>query len=419
MNKRILIFSLLFSFALGLNTETQAARVPSLFECKVLIKSLSIAKKSGSPKDSMQYIFGKDLKGFFQDRKAVFLNNLDLTDEQLIYLSRYYIPEDITKIDLSHNPRLTSKSINKLIESHPKIANLNLFRTKTDGSITGIIGKHLQNIKYLTINKADEKSLNTIKETMPKLKTLDIRNTVIAKSVLKKFISSLNEGYLTKLNKIVIRDFSVKKNDNLLTSLKDGMKLSKNQSFIDNYYTMNEIMDLAEQAGVTLKLAQTFRYVQVNKQKIFDLVYDGDTLEVDLPELGPGWGRNFSIRVRGVDTAERKGYQGLAENYMAIAARNLVINSLINAKEIQLIDVIKGKYFRAVVDLQFDGKSLSSQLLKYKLAVPYQGDTKITTEEDWLNLYKSNKDIIDMWYNLYPHPDMDGLKYVDGKFIKL
>jgi hypothetical protein len=111
------------------------------------------------------------------------------------------------------------------------------------------------------------------------------------------------------------------------------------------------------------------------------------------------------------------GGKNYAEKYLAIAARNMVIKFFESSRIITLKDVIKGKYFRAVADIIVDGESVSSHLLKFKLAVPYQGETKLMTGDDWLRHYQLNQDVIDYWYKLYPDPDSNGMQYIDGNFV--
>jgi micrococcal nuclease len=58
-----------------------------------------------------------------------------------------------------------------------------------------------------------------------------------------------------------------------------------------------------------------------------------------------------------------------------------LVNSLLkNAKVIELKNMKRGKYFRIVADVYYDGKNLAEILIKNKLAVKYDGGTKT---KDW------------------------------------
>ena len=104
-------------------------------------------------------------------------------------------------------------------------------------------------------------------------------------------------------------------------------------------------------------------------------VYDGDTFRVDIDSLPPIVGKNIPIRLNGVDTPEIRG-KCQYEKDLAIKARDFVRNKLANAKEIRLTKLQRGKYFRVVADVMFDGVSLEQELLDNALAYKYTGGKK-------------------------------------------
>jgi len=104
--------------------------------------------------------------------------------------------------------------------------------------------------------------------------------------------------------------------------------------------------------------------------------YDGDTITVNIPRLPDVFGKNIGIRVRGIDTPEIRAKCD-NEKYMAVRARNYVRNLLENAQKIDLINPERGKYFRIVADVRFDGVDLRDSLLHMGYAVNYNGGTKI------------------------------------------
>lgn len=111
--------------------------------------------------------------------------------------------------------------------------------------------------------------------------------------------------------------------------------------------------------------------------------YDGDTVKVNLPNFHYIFGKDLSVRIANIDTAEIKT-KNPCEKTAAIKAKKLVHQILNNAKKISLINVKRGKYFRVVADISADGVSIAKTLKKHKLAVSYSGGTK--KQIDWCAL---------------------------------
>lgn len=108
--------------------------------------------------------------------------------------------------------------------------------------------------------------------------------------------------------------------------------------------------------------------------------YDGDTITFDIPEASTIVGKNMAIRIHGIDAPELKRSKCQTEREMALQAKNRVHSLLRAASEINLHRVQRGKYFRFLADVEFDGKDLGSLLLQEKLAIAYFGGTK---NYDW------------------------------------
>ena len=103
--------------------------------------------------------------------------------------------------------------------------------------------------------------------------------------------------------------------------------------------------------------------------------YDGDTVKFKIPNTHPLFGENISIRVNGIDTPEMRT-KDVCEKNKAKKAQRLVENILKNAKKIDLKNISRGKYFRVVADIYADGVSVSSVLIKKRLAYRYDGGRK-------------------------------------------
>ena len=118
------------------------------------------------------------------------------------------------------------------------------------------------------------------------------------------------------------------------------------------------------------------QYGTVTVSKVIS-VYDGDTFRVNIDSLPPIVGKNIAIRVNGVDTPEIRGKCQYEKN-LALEARDFVRGRLANAKEIKLINLQRGKYFRVVANVVVDGVSLERELLDNKLAYEYSGGKKFS-----------------------------------------
>ena len=118
------------------------------------------------------------------------------------------------------------------------------------------------------------------------------------------------------------------------------------------------------------------QYGTVTVSKVIS-VYDGDTFRVDIDSLPPIVGKNIAIRVNGVDTPEIRGKCQYEKN-LALEARDFVRAKLVNAKEIKLTNLQRGKYFRVVANVVVDGVSLEQELLDNKLAYEYDGGKKLS-----------------------------------------
>ncbi len=118
--------------------------------------------------------------------------------------------------------------------------------------------------------------------------------------------------------------------------------------------------------------------------------YDGDTVTFNIPGAHPLFGNNISIRVNGLDTPEIRT-KNKCEKSKARIAKKLVQNQLRNAKKIDLINIKRGKYFRIVADIIYDGKNLKNIVLKNKLAYPYKGGRKIANYDGCKQNKSQNK----------------------------
>lgn len=106
-------------------------------------------------------------------------------------------------------------------------------------------------------------------------------------------------------------------------------------------------------------------------------IYDADTFRVNIE----GWpsivGENISIRVSGIDAPEIRG-KCPEEKQAAQRAKQKTVDLITAASNIELKNMVRGKYFRIVADVYVDGINLSNRLVELGHAVAYDGGTKIS-----------------------------------------
>ena len=152
------------------------------------------------------------------------------------------------------------------------------------------------------------------------------------------------------------------------------------------FFVFTFIAALANTAFANTKTCQhdsdTFRCVKYLKN------YDGDTINFNIPDVHPLFGKNISVRIRHVDTPEVKG-QLPCEKEASRTAKRLVENKLKLAKNIELKNLGRDKYFRILADVYVDGINLAESLFKNNLAYRYEGDTK--QKIDWCKRLPATK----------------------------
>jgi micrococcal nuclease len=101
-------------------------------------------------------------------------------------------------------------------------------------------------------------------------------------------------------------------------------------------------------------------------------IIDGDTLEVEAHPW-PGHSVRVSVRLRGIDTPERRS-QCADQRAAARLARNELERLVKDFPTVELINVSGGKYYgRVLADLKAGKRDVSAAMLESGLATPYQG----------------------------------------------
>ena len=134
-----------------------------------------------------------------------------------------------------------------------------------------------------------------------------------------------------------------------------------------------------KEIGNDIKWEDTIEFTFPIKGGTVIKVYDGDTITIatKLPFKTESPIYRFSVRLIGIDTPEMKG-KGVTEEEKTAAheAQQFVSNLILN-KYVTLENIQNEKYGRILADVYIGDIHLNNLLLKERLAVPYNGATKI------------------------------------------
>ena len=127
---------------------------------------------------------------------------------------------------------------------------------------------------------------------------------------------------------------------------------------------------------------------QVTKGRVVN-VYDGDTLTLAARLPNDNTIYKFSVRLRGLDCPEVKT-NDKSEKLIAMKARNYV-SSKVLGEMVTLFNVDLDKYGRLLAGVLYnEQKDLAEELISERLAVRYEGGTKISPT-DWVKYNKTGE----------------------------
>lgn len=138
-----------------------------------------------------------------------------------------------------------------------------------------------------------------------------------------------------------------------------------------------------------IELKDTIKFVCPIQKGIVIKVYDGDTITIasKLPYLESPLYR-FSVRLNGIDCPEMKGKDANEKLCAEIAKQE--VSELIMNKIVTLKNVDTEKYGRILADVYLGDLHLNKYLLEKRLAVKYDGGTKISPS-NWMNYYRNGQ----------------------------
>ena len=129
----------------------------------------------------------------------------------------------------------------------------------------------------------------------------------------------------------------------------------------------------------------TIQFVPPVEKGIVIKVYDGDTITIasKLPYPSSPLYR-FSVRLNGIDCPEIKGKDENEKQCAQIAKQemsDLILNKIVTLKNVET-----EKYGRILADVYSGDLHLNKHMIEKRLAVTYDGGTKISPK-NWMNYY--------------------------------
>lgn len=135
-----------------------------------------------------------------------------------------------------------------------------------------------------------------------------------------------------------------------------------------------------------IDLKDTIKFVPPVEKGIVIKVYDGDTITIasKLPYSESLLLYRFSVRLKGIDCPEIKGKDENEKQCAQIAKEEM--SNLIMSKIVTLKNVKIDKYGRILADVYFGDLYLNQHMIEKRLAVTYDGGTKISPK-NWMDYY--------------------------------
>lgn len=191
----------------------------------------------------------------------------------------------------------------------------------------------------------------------------------------KNIIPPVAKSEISDLN-ILEQNININKE---LQSPNDKLSLLDTKSLYDSTEWLNK----------NINWKDTIQFIPPIETGVVIKVYDGDTITIasKLPYPESPLYR-FSVRLNGIDCPEIKG-KDENEKECAQIAKNEVTELVLN-KVIKLKNVQTEKYGRILADVYIDDIHLNKYMLEKRLAVEYDGGTKINPK-NWMDYYNKGE----------------------------
>jgi|GEM_PF-1734596 len=319
--------------------------------------------------ESLESKLGKDFAEQLASMVNANFSHLKLSNSELDLVSSYINP-NVERLDLSLNSHINVRTVRRLIAKFSRLKSVKLNGIDRAASLSNELVDGNPQLREVHADGMNAPELMAWKKS-EKLTYIDLHNSAVTRG-----------GWFGGLTFKVLKDFLTDPPAKLKEIVLPDMQ----------FIQLRELEALAVQRNITVSTRRVFKKVEFDSQKP---PYDGDTVKLDIPELGSTDGRSVSIRIRSVDCAEMNSTDSF-ELAMAIAARNFVTERLTKGRDIRLENVGHDKYGRRkLAEIRIDNEYLSDELIERGFAVPYDGGTK--TETNWKQMFIKDQNSMMNW----------------------
>jgi endonuclease YncB( thermonuclease family) len=199
-------------------------------------------------------------------------------------------------------------------------------------------------------------------------------------NMLQSFLCCLRRKNINNAASLTVKNI----NDDVCVSITEDIVFKKSITLSD----INTIYDSTEwlnKLDKNIDWKDTIQFIPPVEKGIVIKVYDGDTITIasKLPYPSSPLYR-FSVRLNGIDCPEIKGKDENEKQCAQIAKQemsDLVLNKIVTLKNVNT-----EKYGRILADVYRDNLHVNKYMIEKRLAVVYDGGTKISPK-NWMNYY--------------------------------
>jgi len=188
-----------------------------------------------------------------------------------------------------------------------------------------------------------------------------------------------NERTITKNMSVQIPDTIINSNNNSDNDSDINISILDTRSLYDSNELLHSLLHKPIEWKDTIQFVPPINCGRVIK------VYDGDTITIasKLPYTDSLLYR-FSVRLNGIDCPEIKSKNDIEKECALITKKE--VTDLILHKVVTLKNVQTEKYGRILADVYLDDLHLNKHMLDRRLAVAYDGGTKLSPN-NWLDYH--------------------------------
>ena len=200
--------------------------------------------------------------------------------------------------------------------------------------------------------------------------------------MLQSFLCCLRRKNINNAASLSVKNM----NDDICVSITEDIVFKKSITLADikTDYEPNEWLNNLDK---NIDYRDTIPFVPPVEKGVVIKVYDGDTITIasKLPYPDSKLYR-FSVRLNGIDCPEIKGKDENEKQCAQIAKQEMSV--LVLNKVVTLKNVDTEKYGRILADVYIGDLHVNKHMIEKRLAVTYDGGTKITPSNWMIYYYK-------------------------------